>query len=58
MMSKGFKLKDEKEAFASFQLYVKPGAYSIARNADIVEWNTKENGAIALSALFIKIVTS
>lgn len=56
VMSRGFKLKDDKEMFAAFQLYVKPGAYSVVRDAEIVEWSTKENGAIVLKALFLTIV--
>lgn len=56
VMSKGYKLKDEKQVFAAFQLYVKPGAYSVTRDAEIVEWSTKENGAISLNSLLIKIV--
>lgn len=52
-MSFGFKLDNNREAFAAFQLFVKPGAYSIAR--DCPEWSTKETGAIALHALLLQL---
>lgn len=56
LMAKGFKINNEKQAFAAFQLNVKPGAYSTTRESEIVEWSTKENGAIALNSLLIKFV--
>lgn len=55
-IAKSFKMNNEKEVFSAFQLYVKPGAYSVTRDSDIVEWSTKESGAIALNSLLIKIV--
>ncbi|RZC36582.1 Fer2 3 and/or Neuralized domain containing protein, partial [Asbolus verrucosus] len=50
--SAGFKLKNNKEAFAAFQLFVKPSAYSVSR--DPPEWSTKETGAIVLHSLLIQ----
>ncbi|KAJ8971546.1 hypothetical protein NQ314_000652 [Rhamnusium bicolor] len=52
----GFKLENGKEVHAAFQLFVKPGAYSVSREADKVEWSTKETGALALNSLLFKIV--
>ncbi|XP_022905179.2 neuralized-like protein 4 [Onthophagus taurus] len=48
-----FKLPDGKEVSAAFQLLVKPGSYSHSRN--VVEWSTKETGAVVLQALLLKI---
>ncbi|XP_050309268.1 neuralized-like protein 4 [Anthonomus grandis grandis] len=44
-----------KKAYAAFKLYVKPGAYSITRETDIVEWSTKESGAIVLNSLLLQV---
>lgn len=44
---------DGKEAFSAFQLFVKPGAYSVSR--DSPEWSTKETGAIVLHALLLQL---
>ncbi|KAG5890383.1 hypothetical protein JTB14_029747 [Gonioctena quinquepunctata] len=52
----GRRIENDREVFAAFQLFVKPGAYSISREADQVEWSTKETGAITLNALLLKIV--
>lgn len=52
-MSYGFKMDDNKEAFAAFQLLVKPGAYSVSR--DCPEWSTKETGAIVLNSLLLQL---
>lgn len=54
-MTYGFKLDAAHEAFAAFQLFVKPGAYSIAR--DCPEWSTKETGALSLNALLLQVKT-
>ncbi|XP_066248762.1 neuralized-like protein 4 isoform X5 [Euwallacea similis] len=40
---------------AAFQLYVKPGAYSVARETDVVEWTTKESGALVLNSFLLQI---
>lgn len=48
-----YKMKDNKEAYAAFQLLVKPSAYSVTR--DPPEWSTKETGAIILHALLIQV---
>ncbi|KAK5646861.1 hypothetical protein RI129_005325 [Pyrocoelia pectoralis] len=48
-----FKFDDSKEVCAVFQLLVKPGAYSVAR--DCPEWSTKETGALILHALLLRI---
>ncbi|XP_018574763.1 neuralized-like protein 4 isoform X2 [Anoplophora glabripennis] len=52
---KGFKLENHKEVFAAFQIFVKPGAYSVSRETEFVEWSTKESGALALNSLLLKI---
>ncbi|CAG9771302.1 unnamed protein product [Ceutorhynchus assimilis] len=45
-----------KKAYSAFQLYVKPGAYSVTReSSDLVEWSTKESGAIVLNSLLLQI---
>ncbi|XP_076270318.1 neuralized E3 ubiquitin protein ligase 4 isoform X2 [Rhynchophorus ferrugineus] len=44
-----------KKVYTTFQIYVKPGAYSIAREKDIVEWSTKESGAMVLNSLLLQI---
>ncbi|ERL95247.1 hypothetical protein D910_12514 [Dendroctonus ponderosae] len=44
-----------KKVYAAFQLFVKPGAYSITRDADRTEWSTKESGAIVLNSLLLQI---
>lgn len=51
----GYKLENHKEVFAAFQLFVKPGAYSVSRETEFVEWSTKESGAVALNSLLLKI---
>lgn len=51
----GFKLENHKEVFAAFQIFVKPGAYSVSRDTEFVEWSTKESGALALNSLLLKI---
>lgn len=51
--SGGFKLKNNKQTFAAFQLLVKPSAYSVSR--DPPEWSTKETGAIVLHSLLLQI---
>ncbi|KAK4880128.1 hypothetical protein RN001_008274 [Aquatica leii] len=48
-----FKMEESKEICAAFQLFVKPGAYSVAR--DCPEWSTKETGALVLHALLLRI---
>lgn len=48
-----FQLDNGKQAFAAFQLLIKPGAYSISSH--FPEWSTKETGAIALNSLFLRI---
>ncbi|KAF5281234.1 hypothetical protein FQA39_LY05120 [Lamprigera yunnana] len=48
-----FQFDDAKEVCAAFQLFVKPGAYSVAR--DCPEWSTKETGALVLDALLLQI---
>ncbi|XP_066158319.1 neuralized-like protein 4 isoform X2 [Euwallacea fornicatus] len=40
---------------AAFQLYVKPGAYSVARETGVVEWTTKESGALVLNSFLLQI---
>ncbi|KAJ8973621.1 hypothetical protein NQ317_003251 [Molorchus minor] len=47
--------KNNKVVHAAFQLLVKPGAYSISRETEVVEWSTKETGAITLNSLLLKI---
>ncbi|KAF2900858.1 hypothetical protein ILUMI_05336 [Ignelater luminosus] len=49
----GFKIDGTKDVCAAFQLLVKPGAYSIAR--DCPEWSTKETGALVLHALLLRV---
>ncbi|XP_017783812.1 PREDICTED: neuralized-like protein 4 [Nicrophorus vespilloides] len=48
-----FRLDSGRDALATFQLLVKPGAYSVAR--DCPEWSTKETGAISLHALLLQL---
>lgn len=50
-----FKIEPGKEALGAFQVVVKPGAYSVAR--DSPEWSTKETGAISLQALLLQLRT-
>ncbi|CAH1098780.1 unnamed protein product [Psylliodes chrysocephalus] len=54
-LTKPFKIENNKAAMAAFQLLVKPGAYSTSRESDIVEWNTKETGALVLNSLLLRI---
>lgn len=49
----GFKIDGARDVYAAFQLLVKPGAYSIAR--DCPEWSTKETGALVLHALLLRV---
>ncbi|CAH0558081.1 unnamed protein product [Brassicogethes aeneus] len=54
-LTNAFKLPNGKEALAGFQIFVKPGAYSINREPEGIEWSTKETGALALNALLLQI---
>lgn len=51
----GFKFDNNncKEAYAAFQLLIKPGAYSVSSYSP--EWSTKETGAIALHSLLLQL---
>lgn len=50
-----FDIGNNKKACAAFQLYVKPGAYSVTRESENIEWSTKESGAIVLNSLLLQI---
>ena len=51
--TEAYQICEGKEIKAVFQLWVKPGSYSVTR--EDVEWTTKETGAIVLNALLLKI---
>ncbi|XP_074025291.1 neuralized E3 ubiquitin protein ligase 4 [Leptinotarsa decemlineata] len=53
---KPLEIEGGKKVYAAFQLSVKPGAYSVLKKGNLVEWSTKETGAIAMNALLLKIV--
>ncbi|CAH2003990.1 unnamed protein product [Acanthoscelides obtectus] len=44
-----------KQVYSAFQLHLKPGAYSVSRDLDPVEWSTKEAGAIVLDSLLLRV---
>ncbi|XP_030761137.1 neuralized-like protein 4 [Sitophilus oryzae] len=50
-----FDIGHNKKISATFQIYVKPGAYSIVRESEVIEWSTKESGALVLNSLLLQI---